>query len=125
MSLKCFGSITKTGTNFRRRNIFARGSRPGRFLSGRFFDPGRRETEVSGRFIRALQTNKGDVANAIKKVYGIEANMMARQFLATLAQKKVRAFNCKAATIGRVECILTENNLTSRLDGYDCFLSTL
>ena len=41
-----------------------------------------------GRFIRTLQNNEGDVAKSIKNVYGTEANMMARQFLATLPRKK-------------------------------------
>ncbi len=44
--------------------------------------------ERLGRFIRSLQSNDGNVTKAIKNVYGTEANMMARQFLATLPSKK-------------------------------------
>ena len=40
------------------------------------------------RFIRTLQSNNGDVAKALKTVYGTEPNMMARQFLSTLPSKK-------------------------------------
>ena len=41
-----------------------------------------------GRFIRSLQSNDGNVAKAIKNVYGTDANIVARQFLATIPQKK-------------------------------------